>query len=157
VGDAVRPSADAPFECPLTGVPLNGRQRTFLHKPSGLLFTESGAKKVPKVAQELILESCRKLLDTQDANGQKGKKGKQGASARAAADALVARGGKWEDSELLVVNPEGADADAANALLLCLSARVRSERMHAASAQSAFAGRCARRLAPLRACMRVPA
>lgn len=137
-GDAegVRPDTDAPFECPLTGTPLNGRNRTVLHKPSGLLFTASGAKKVPKVAQELILEACRKHLEASAAvpAGANSKKGKRGAAAasRTAAEAVVARGGKWEENELLVVNPEGEDAEAAKALLHCVSVKVRGGRQRAA-------------------------
>lgn len=124
-GVGVRPGAEAPFECPLTGVPLNGRNRTFLHKPSGLLFTESGAKKVPKVAQELILEACRKVLEASKANGgSEKKKSKKGDAARVVAEAVVARGGKWEDGELLVVNPEGDDAEDAKALLHCVTVKV---------------------------------
>jgi hypothetical protein len=119
----VRPGAEAPFECPLTGVPLNGRNRTFLHKPSGILFTESGAKKVPKVAQELILESCQKLLDS-STDGEK-KKSKKAGAALAAVQAVVARGGKWLENELLVINPEGDDAEAAKALLHCVTVKVR--------------------------------
>lgn len=127
-GVGVRPGAEAPFECPLTGVPLNGRNRTFLHRPSGLLFTESGVKKVPKVAQELILEACQKLLGPSGAakanGGSEKMKSKKGDAARAALEAIVARGGKWEDGELLVVNPEGADAEAAKALLHCVTVKV---------------------------------
>lgn len=119
----VRPGAEAPFECPLTGVPLNGRNRTFLHKPSGILFTESGSKKIPKVAQELILEACRKVLEETNGMSEK-KKAKKAGAARAIAQAVVDRGGKWEENELLVVNPEGDDAEDAKGLLHCINVTV---------------------------------
>ena len=122
----VRPGAEAPFECPLTGGPLNGRGRTLLHKSTGLVFTESGINKAPGVARELIHEAARKLLDDSAAaaGGKKGKKKGTALVAQARLEDIVSRGGKWEQSELLVLNPEGDDAEAAKGRLHAMLTKV---------------------------------
>lgn len=110
----VRPGAEAPFQCPLTGRALNGCGRTLLHRPTALVFTDSGLKKAPGVARELLLEAANKLLaaDGVSAGEKKGKK-KAAAAARLRLEAVVARGGRWDDDEMLVLNPEGDDAEVA--------------------------------------------
>lgn len=110
----VRPGAEAPFQCPLTGRALNGCGRTLLHRPTALVFTDSGLKKAPGVARELLLEAANKLLaaDGVGAGEKKGKK-KAAAAARLRLEAVVARGGRWDDDEMLVLNPEGDDAEVA--------------------------------------------
>lgn len=131
----MRPGAEAPFECPLTGGPLNGRSRTLLHKPTGLVFTESGLTKAPGVARELLLEAARSRLAADDgppAEQKKGKKKATAAAARARLEALVERGGKWESSEMLVINPEGDDAEAAKGRMHAIQTKVRAFRLSSA-------------------------
>eukprot|EP00892_Ulva_mutabilis_P012874 jgi/Ulvmu1/995/UM103_0023.1 len=131
----VRPHAEAPFECPLTGCPLNGRGRTFLHKPTCLVLTESGLNKAPKVASELILEAARKRLEeiADSAAPENGTKGKKKAAAlavqaaRARLEAIVSRGGKWEQAELLVLNPEGNDAEVAKGRLHAMQTKAKAK------------------------------
>lgn len=129
----MRPGAEAPFECPLTGGPLNGRSRTLLHKPTGLVFTESGLTKAPGVARELLLDAAQGRLAADGhgatrapAEGKKGKKKAAAAAVRARLEAVVERGGQWESSEMLVINPEGDDAEAAKGRMHAMQTKVRA-------------------------------
>jgi hypothetical protein len=113
-GNGVRPSADAPFQCPLTGAPLNGRSRAFLHRPTGLLLCEKGTKQFSKLAREAILEAAQAALA----------RGKGGVSGAAALEAIVASRGSWDDKDMMVVNPEGQDAEDAKDRVSFISAKV---------------------------------
>ena len=117
-GNGIRPSAEAPFQCPLTGAPLNGRARAFLHRPTGLLLSEKGLTQFPKMAREAIVEAAQASA----ADKRSGSKGSAGAAAR---DALVASGGAWEQTDMLVVNPEGEDAEDAKDRVRFIAAKVR--------------------------------
>ncbi|KAK9850261.1 hypothetical protein WJX84_011128, partial [Apatococcus fuscideae] len=44
-----QPGNDAPFICPITEVPLNGRFRAFVLRPSGLVVSERAVKEMPQL------------------------------------------------------------------------------------------------------------
>lgn len=117
-GNGVRPSAEAPLQCPLTGAPLNGRARALLHRSTGLLLSEKGLKQFPKMAKEAILEAAQ-------ASRASDKKQKSGSSDAAALDAIVASGGQWDEKDMMVVNPEGQDAEDAKDRVRFITAKVR--------------------------------
>lgn len=99
--EGVRPGHNAPFQCPITLDPLTGRGKVFLHRATGLLLSEKGITQVPRMAQEAIVEAAAVALETASVS----------AAQQAALEAVVANGGKWDGRELLVVNPEGQDAE----------------------------------------------
>jgi hypothetical protein len=101
--EGVRPGHDAPFQCPITLDPLTGRGRVFLHRATGLLLSEKGITQVPKMAQEAIVEAAAAALETASVS----------AAQRTTLEAVVASGGTRYSRELLVVNPEGKDAEEA--------------------------------------------
>jgi hypothetical protein len=92
-----------------------------------MLFTERGLQNAPGVAREQILEAAKSALATADVGGggKKARKNSGGNGGAAALEAVVARGGQWEERELLVVNPEGEDAEEAKDRLLFMQAKVR--------------------------------
>ncbi|KAK9844802.1 hypothetical protein WJX74_007036 [Apatococcus lobatus] len=47
-----QPGNDAPFICPITEVPLNGRFRAFVLRPSGLVVSERAVKEMPQLVRE---------------------------------------------------------------------------------------------------------
>lgn len=60
-----QPGNDAPFICPITDLPLNGRFRAFVLQPSGLVVSERAIK---EVSINLHLASglyCKKALSEQ--------------------------------------------------------------------------------------------
>jgi Rtf2 RING-finger len=145
----VRPGGDAPFQCPLTGQPLNGRPNAFLHRPTGLLLSEKGLKCAPKMAREAIAEAAAAAL------AEGGGKGDV-----AALEAAVASGGAWEERDLVVINPEGQYAEDAKDRVMFIAQKVR-RRAHLCRAQRASehfprsACRQACTVAPPRACKAV--
>jgi Rtf2 RING-finger len=122
---SVRPGHDAPFQCPLTGEPLNGRSRGFLHRPTGLLLSEKGLQNVPKLARETILDSAATVLAAATKKGEQGEKSGVAAGGNAAAlEATVAAGGAWQERDMLVVNPEGQDAEEAKDRVMFIAQKV---------------------------------
>ena len=114
----VRPDASAPFQCPLTGGALNGRGKAVLHRPTGALVTEKGLKQMPEMARELLLERAQAAM-------AEGAAWRGSAAQKAGLDAVVAADGRWEERDLLVVNPEGQDAENAADRVRFLTEKVR--------------------------------
>ena len=123
--DNTRPGADAPFVCPLTGEPLNGRSKVFLHRPTGLLLSERGLKSVPQLAREMVLEAAQAALAPARDGSSAAAAASDGTAKRALA-AVVAAGGAWQEKDLMVINPEGQDAEDAKDRVTFLSQKVRS-------------------------------
>lgn len=110
-----RPDGEAPLECPLLGTPLNGRGKAFLHRATGTIFTDKGATQVPQVARDLLRDAAAAALEAGTA------KGDDAATLQGVVDAK----GVWAEGDLIVVNPEGEDAEAAQYRIEKIAARVR--------------------------------
>lgn len=111
---AERPSNEAPFECPIAGVPLNGSFRCVLHRPTGTLLSDKCLKQAPSAVRGVLLEAATAALD--------------GGVVAADKDALTRvadAGGAWTDDDWVVVNPEGTDAETARHRVELVVARVR--------------------------------
>ena len=56
-----QPGNDAPFICPVTELPLNGRFRAFVLRPSGLVVSERAIKEV-SMEWLALLKQCLTML-----------------------------------------------------------------------------------------------
>ena len=111
-----------PFACPVTGAPMNGRFRFYLHRPSGVAISERALREAPRA---LVAEALSIALDEEAEEEEATPAGGGGARRPLPPLAALQQQAAVGEGDFLPINPTGPELARLRAAVL---ARVAAER-----------------------------